>query len=56
MKFEKQINKATVFLKQTPKNKKINAFSTCVVHLWFANIDIQFILTHMQLQDIAHHI
>jgi hypothetical protein len=31
-------------LKQTPKNIKTNVFSICVVHLCFANIDIQFIL------------
>jgi hypothetical protein len=31
-----------IFLKRTPKNIKINAFSTCVIHLWFANTYIQF--------------
>ncbi len=33
-----------IFLKQTPKNIKINPFSIHVAHLWFVNIDIQFIL------------
>jgi hypothetical protein len=44
IKFENQINKATHFLKQTLKNIKINAFNTHATHLWFASIDIQFIL------------
>ncbi len=38
-------NKLTVpdiFKKHTPKNIKINAFRTCVVHLWFANTYVQF--------------
>jgi hypothetical protein len=33
-----------IFLKQTPKNIKINAFSIHAAHLWFANTNIQFIL------------
>ncbi len=41
---EKQINKITYVLKQTPKNIKTNALNIRVVHLWFANIDNQFIL------------
>jgi hypothetical protein len=44
IKFEKQINKVADFLKWTPKNITINAFSTYVVHLWFAYTNIQFIL------------
>jgi hypothetical protein len=43
IKFEKQINKVADFLKWTPKNITINAFSTYVVHLWFAYTNIQFI-------------
>ncbi len=31
-------------LKQTSKNITTNAFSICATHLWFANIDIQFII------------
>ncbi len=30
-----------IFLKQTPKNIKINAFNICDAHLWFANSRIQ---------------
>jgi len=32
-----------MFFKQTPRNKKTNAFSTCAIHLCFVNINIQFI-------------
>jgi hypothetical protein len=39
-----RLTKLHIFLKQIPKNIKINAFSICATHLWFANIDIQFIL------------
>jgi hypothetical protein len=43
-----KLTKLHIFLKQTLKNIKINAFSIHVVHLWFADIDIQFILNpHM---------
>ncbi len=31
-------------LKQILKNIKTNAFNICIVHLWFANTNIQFIL------------
>ncbi len=51
-----KLAKLHIFLKRTIINIKTNAFSINVVHLWFANIDIQFILDHMQLQHIAHHI
>jgi len=34
--------KPNIFLKRTPSNIKTNAFSICA--LWFANIDIQFII------------
>jgi hypothetical protein len=39
-----KLTKLHIFLKWTPKNIKTNAFSIHVVHLWFANINIQFIL------------
>jgi hypothetical protein len=39
-----KLTKLHIFLKRTLKNIKINAFSIHVAHLWFANIDIQFIL------------
>ncbi len=35
--------KLNIFLKRTPKNVKTNAFSIHV-HLWFANINTQFLL------------
>jgi hypothetical protein len=44
IKFDKQINKVTHFFKQTLKNIKINAFNTRVVHLWFVNTNVKFIL------------
>ncbi len=33
-----------ISLKQTPKNIKTKTFNICVTHLWFTNINIQFIL------------
>jgi len=39
-----KLTKLHIFLKQTPKSIKTKAFSIYVTHLWFANIDIQFIL------------
>ncbi len=39
-----KLTKLHIVFKQTLKNTKTNAFSTCVAHLWFANINIQFIL------------
>jgi len=39
-----ELTKSHIFLKWIPKNIKINAFSICVTHLWFANTYIQFIL------------
>jgi hypothetical protein len=42
--FKSKLTKLHIFLKQTLKNIKTNAFIKHVVHLWFANIDIQFIL------------
>jgi hypothetical protein len=39
-----KLPKLQIFLKQNFKNIKTNAFSIHVVHLWFANIDFQFIL------------
>jgi hypothetical protein len=33
-----------IFLKGTPSNIIINVFDTCVVPLWFANTNMQFIL------------
>jgi hypothetical protein len=39
-----KFKKLHIFLKWTPKNIKTNAISVCVVHLWLANTDIQFIL------------
>ncbi len=39
-----KLTKSHIFLKRPPKNIKTNAFSKCVVNLWFANIDIQFTL------------
>jgi hypothetical protein len=33
-----------IFLKGTPSNIIINVFGTCVVPLWFANINMQSIL------------
>jgi hypothetical protein len=42
--FESKLTKPHIFLKRTSKNIKTNAFSIYFVHLWFANIDIQFIL------------
>jgi hypothetical protein len=44
IKFEKKINKNAHFLKTNSKKIKTNAFNIRVAHLWFANIDIQFIL------------
>jgi hypothetical protein len=39
-----KLTKLHIFLKWTLKNIKANAFSIHIIHLWFANIDIQFIL------------
>ncbi len=39
-----KLTKLHLFFKRTPKKIKNNAFSTRVVHLWFANTYIQFIL------------
>jgi hypothetical protein len=39
-----KLTKPHIFFKKTFKNIKINAFSICAVHLWFANTNIQFIL------------
>ncbi len=39
-----KLTKLHIFLKQIPINIKTNVFSTHDVHLWFPNIDIQFIL------------
>jgi len=39
-----KLTKPNIFLKQTPKNIKNNAFNMHVANLWFANIDIQIIL------------
>jgi len=38
-----KLKKGHMFFKQTLRNKKTNALSTCVTHVWFVNIDIQFI-------------
>jgi hypothetical protein len=38
-----KLTKSCIFLKKTLKNIKTNAFNTRVVHLWFANTNIQFI-------------
>jgi hypothetical protein len=35
-----KLTKSYIFLKQTLKHIKTNAFNIHVVHLWFANIDI----------------
>jgi hypothetical protein len=47
--------KPYIFLKQTPSNIKTNAFSIQYIPLWFANMDIQFILDYMQLHHTRHH-
>ncbi len=39
-----KFTKPHIFLKWNPKNINPNAFSICVIHLWFANTNIQFIL------------
>jgi hypothetical protein len=36
--------KPHIFLKQTPSNIRTNAFNIRASPLWFANMDIQFIL------------
>ncbi len=41
---KRQLVKSYIFLKRTPKSIKTNVFNICVVHLWFKNKDIQFIL------------
>jgi len=38
-----KLTKPHIFLKQIPRNIKINVFSTHDIHLWFSNINIQFI-------------
>jgi hypothetical protein len=37
-----KLTKLHIFLKQTPKNVKINAFSIHVVHLWFINCKYKY--------------
>jgi len=39
-----KLTKLHIFLKQILKNIRTNAFNIHAIHLWFANIDIQFIL------------
>jgi hypothetical protein len=41
---ESRLTKSHIFLKQAPKNIRINAFNIHDVHLWFANTYIQCIL------------
>jgi len=42
--FKIKLTELYIFLKWTPKNIKNNAFNIFVIHLWFANTNIQFIL------------
>ena len=38
------INRATIFLKRNLNEMRINAHNTTILHLWKANMDLQFIL------------
>jgi hypothetical protein len=49
-----KLRKAHMFFKQTPRNKKTNAFSTCAIHLCFVNINIQFIFRPICGCNILH--
>ncbi len=42
--FINKLTKLHIFLKRTLRNIKINAFNTRVVHLWFVNTNVKFIL------------
>jgi hypothetical protein len=51
-----QLKRPQIFLAQTVNNIRTNALIKDIANLWYANTNIPFILDHMQLLHIVHHI